>query len=165
MWVWPWTQKVCFVDTNGRIDFYELWQQHKQPKTMEIKEAWPDIYDEGSVPTWTQSQNSEGLAEAQSLNLLWDVYLMITKSIPISATIIKSCAMKSSTAKWKTRQHYQNSLIEGGIFVLFGRYVWENWKSQFSGKEPYYVQWQRKYIKNCRYFVKTTFVGKYFLRK
>ena len=119
MWVWPWTQKVCFVDTNGRIDFYELWQQHKQPKTMEIKEAWPDIYDEGSVPTWTHSQNSEGLAEAQSLNLLWDVYLMITKSIPISATIIKSCAMKSSTAKWKTRQHYQNSLIEKEVFSCY----------------------------------------------
>ena len=25
-------------------DFYGLWQQHKQLKTMEMKEAWPDTY-------------------------------------------------------------------------------------------------------------------------
>ena len=28
-------------------DFYELWQQHKQLKTMETSEAWPDTLDEG----------------------------------------------------------------------------------------------------------------------
>ena len=27
-----------------KIDFYELWQQHKQLKTMEMNEAWPDIF-------------------------------------------------------------------------------------------------------------------------
>ena len=30
-------------------DFYELWQQHKQLKTMEMSEAWPDIYNEGFI--------------------------------------------------------------------------------------------------------------------
>ena len=25
-------------------DFYELWQQHKQRKTKEMNEAWPDIF-------------------------------------------------------------------------------------------------------------------------
>ena len=29
--------------------FYELWQQHKQLKTMEMSEAWPDIYNEGYI--------------------------------------------------------------------------------------------------------------------
>ena len=24
-------------------DFYELWQEHKQLKTMQMSEAWPDI--------------------------------------------------------------------------------------------------------------------------
>ena len=28
-------------------DFYELWQQHKQLKTMGMSEAWPDIFYEG----------------------------------------------------------------------------------------------------------------------
>ena len=29
-----------------RSDFYEIWQQHKQLKTMEMSEAWSDTYDE-----------------------------------------------------------------------------------------------------------------------
>ena len=32
-----------------KSDFYELWQQHKQLKTMEMSEAWPDIYNEGYI--------------------------------------------------------------------------------------------------------------------
>ena len=30
-------------------DFYELWQQGKLLKTMEMSEVWPDTYDEGYV--------------------------------------------------------------------------------------------------------------------
>ena len=26
-------------------DFYELWQLHKQLKTIEMSEAWPDTFD------------------------------------------------------------------------------------------------------------------------
>ena len=37
----------CWYKWKG--DFYELWQQHKQLKTMEMSEAWPDIYNEGFV--------------------------------------------------------------------------------------------------------------------
>ena len=29
---------------NEKSDFYELWQQHKQLKTMEMSEAWPNIF-------------------------------------------------------------------------------------------------------------------------
>ena len=32
---------------NEKSDFYELWQQHKQLKTMEISETWSDTFDEG----------------------------------------------------------------------------------------------------------------------
>ena len=32
-----------------RKNFYELWQQHKQFKTMEMSEVWPDSFDEGIV--------------------------------------------------------------------------------------------------------------------
>ena len=35
--------------TNERSDFYELWQQHKQLKTIEMNEAWPDIFYEGYI--------------------------------------------------------------------------------------------------------------------
>ena len=31
--------KDCSVGTNERSDFYELWQLHKQLKTMEMNEA------------------------------------------------------------------------------------------------------------------------------
>ena len=29
-----------------KSDFYELWQQHKQMKTMEMSETWSDVYNE-----------------------------------------------------------------------------------------------------------------------
>ena len=32
-----------------KSDFSELWQQCNQLKTMGMKEAWPDIYDEGYI--------------------------------------------------------------------------------------------------------------------
>ena len=32
--------------TNKKSDFYELWQQHKQLKTIEMSEASPDTFDE-----------------------------------------------------------------------------------------------------------------------
>ena len=35
--------------TNEKIDFYELWQQHKQLKTMKISEAWPDFPMQGKA--------------------------------------------------------------------------------------------------------------------
>ena len=36
---------ILLVQTRKK-DFYELLQQHKQLKTMEMCEAWPDIYNE-----------------------------------------------------------------------------------------------------------------------
>ena len=42
-------QKIYSVSTNERSDFYELCQQHRQLKTMEINDGWSDIYHEGYV--------------------------------------------------------------------------------------------------------------------
>ena len=39
-------QKVYSVCVSRSSDFYELWQQHKHQKPMEINEAEPDIYEE-----------------------------------------------------------------------------------------------------------------------
>ena len=33
----------------GKSDFYELWQQHKQLKTIEMSEAWSDTFNEGFI--------------------------------------------------------------------------------------------------------------------
>ena len=32
-----------------KSDFYEVWQQHKQLKTMEMSEAWLDTFNEGYI--------------------------------------------------------------------------------------------------------------------
>ena len=37
-------QKI--YSANKKNDFYELWQQHKKQKTMEMSKAWPDTDDE-----------------------------------------------------------------------------------------------------------------------
>ena len=37
---------IYSVDKIEKKDFYELWQQHKQLKKMEMSEVWPDTYDE-----------------------------------------------------------------------------------------------------------------------
>ena len=39
-------QKIYSVDKNKRNVFSELWQQQKQPKTIERNKALPDTYDE-----------------------------------------------------------------------------------------------------------------------
>ena len=44
-----WIQKIYSVDTNEKSDFYELWQHHKQLKTMKMSEAWPDTYNKGYI--------------------------------------------------------------------------------------------------------------------
>ena len=40
-------QNFYSVGKNEKSYFYELWQQHKQLKTMERSEALPDIYSKG----------------------------------------------------------------------------------------------------------------------
>ena len=40
---------ILLVQTK-KGDFCELWQQHKQLKTMEMRETWADIFYEGYVP-------------------------------------------------------------------------------------------------------------------
>ena len=42
-------QKIYSVGTNEKRDFYELWQQQKQLKAMEMNEDWPNTYDEGYI--------------------------------------------------------------------------------------------------------------------
>ena len=48
-WALLWNKKIYPFGTNKKSDFYELWQPHKQQKTMEMSEALPDIFNEGYV--------------------------------------------------------------------------------------------------------------------
>ena len=36
---------MLLVQTK-KSDFYKIWQQHKQLKTIEMSETWPDIFYE-----------------------------------------------------------------------------------------------------------------------
>ena len=41
-------------------DLYDLWQQYKQMRTIEMSEIWPDIYDKGYIHQFQPS--SPGLS-------------------------------------------------------------------------------------------------------
>ena len=86
--------KVYSVGTKERSDFYELWQQQKQLKTMDMNEAWPDIYDERytSLPTWAHPQNPVLAAETPSLKISsHGISLEWSWRLPVSIRIEKEC--------------------------------------------------------------------------
>ena len=105
-------QKIFCFGTNKRRDFYKLWQQHKQLKTMEKNEVWSDIYDEGyiyiyiyiyiytyiyiSILTWTHSQNSVPAVEAPS----WKISSHEI-SLKWSRRPLQSAQKYSQTLQWK----------------------------------------------------------------
>lgn len=62
------------VSTND--EFYELWQQEKDLKIIEINEAQPDILQCGIYAknlTWIHSKNSEEVAEEHTLKISFNV--------------------------------------------------------------------------------------------
>ena len=83
---------ILFVQIKKKNDFYELWQQHKLLKTMEMSEVWSDTYDE-----WYIDQYQPG--PTNKIHYLKDILLcniseMISKTISISTRIVISYAMK-----------------------------------------------------------------------
>ena len=100
-----------------KSDFYELWQQHKQLKTMEMSEAWPDTYDERDICI---SSNLNPLTKFNSSSrdtefnyiLPWNITQMITKTISISARIVISYAMKRGIPLriWKVNGNWDNNM-------------------------------------------------------
>ena len=85
-------------------DFYELWQQHKQLKIMEMSETWPDTFDEvhihhfqpESTPKFTSSSRSPEFKDI----LPWNISQIIMKTIPISTRIVTKNVMKRGIALW-----------------------------------------------------------------
>ena len=45
------------MEKREKSDFYELWQQHKLLKTMEIIEIWPDTDGEGYIHQFQPEPN------------------------------------------------------------------------------------------------------------
>ena len=91
-------------------NFYKLWQQHKQPKNMEISEVWLI-----SIPTRTHLQNSPAAAEALThKNILpWNISQMIKKTIPITMRIAISYIMKQGIlflGYWKVNGNWENMI-------------------------------------------------------
>ena len=91
-------------DKQKKNYFYELWQQHKQLKTIEMSAAWPDTYDEGyninsNLNPLTKFTTSSRSTEFKDI-LPWNVSQMITKTIPIRTRIVISYAMKRGIPFW-----------------------------------------------------------------
>ena len=106
------------VGTNEKIDFYELWQLHKQLKIMEMSELdliftlW-DIYRYYNLNTFTEFTSSSKSIKFKDI-LPWNISQMITKTAPISTRIIISYAMKRGILFWvwqKVNRNWDNSMI------------------------------------------------------
>ena len=87
-----------------KIDIYELWQQHKQLKTMAMREAWPDIsyvgYIHQSQPEPTHKIHcSCRITELKDI-LPSNISQMITKNAPISTRIVISYEIKWDIPLW-----------------------------------------------------------------
>ena len=94
--------------------FRRFIQQHKQLKTMEIIEAWPDTYNEGYIhqfqpkPTkkFTRSNRSTEFKDI----LPWNISQMITKAVLIIMRIVISYAMK-----WASHCEFDGNSMETEI--------------------------------------------------
>ena len=101
-----WWLIVCLnftLDTKALFCWYkqELWQQHKQLKTVEMNDAWPNIYNAGYIHQLQHEPFTKFRSQGRSTNikdvLPWNRSQLIRKTISISREIVKSCAMKKVT--------------------------------------------------------------------
>ena len=105
---------ILLVQTK-KSDLYELWQQLKQLKTMEISRldlifTMNDIYINSNLNQLTKLPRSNRSTEFKDI-LTWNISRMITKTFPISTRIVICYAMKRGILL--LRQHDQNSPLEG----------------------------------------------------
>ena len=81
-----------------KSDFYELWQQHKQQKTMEMSEAdlilmmW-DIYISSNLNSLKKLTSSSRSTKFKDI-FPWNISQMIMKTVSISTRIVISYVMK-----------------------------------------------------------------------
>ena len=106
-----------------KSDFYELWQQHKQLKTIKISEAWPDICNEGYRYLKPLIKLTKSRRSTEFKNIVWSISQMLTKTIPINMRIVKSFMMKqashfeSDRKSMETEKTWSEFLHRGKVIV------------------------------------------------
>ena len=71
-----------------KSDLYELWQQLKQLKTMEMSVTWPDTYDDIYINSNLKRLIISSSKSTEFKDILpWNISEMITKTVPISTRI------------------------------------------------------------------------------
>ena len=92
---------------------------------MAMNEAWPDTYDNTSIPTWIHSQNSLA-AETLSLKICsHGTTQIITKTVQIGTKIFLNCAIKRGIPFQgfiqALAESHKNCLdcLERTLFILF----------------------------------------------
>ena len=97
-------QKIYSTGTNKKNDFYQLWEQHKQLKAIEMIEFWSDIYNEGYThqfqPEYTDKIHLQQWSTKFKDILPCNTSQMITKNILNTTRIVLSYAMKRSNPFW-----------------------------------------------------------------
>ena len=99
-----------------KSDFYELWQQHKKLKTVEVGEAWPDTFNRDryicfNLNPITKFTSSSRSTEFKNI-LQWNISQMITKTISTSTRIVISNAMN-----WGINCEYNKKSMETEITI------------------------------------------------
>ena len=97
------SEDLYFWYKQKKGDFYELWQQQKQLKTMEMIEVWPysmrDVCINSNLNPPTKLTSSSRSTDLKDI-LPWKISQMITKTIPISMRIVKSNEMRWDILLW-----------------------------------------------------------------
>ena len=97
----------------------EIWQQHKQLNTMEMRErldlifTMRDININSNLNPLTKFTSSSRSTEFKDI-VLWNISQMITKTVPISTTAVMSYVMKQGIPFWvwqKIKGNCDNNMI------------------------------------------------------
>ena len=111
-------QRIYSVGTNKKSDFYELWQQHKQLGPwrwvrLELIFTMRDTYISSNLNLLTNFTSGSRKTEFNDI-LQWNIFQIITKTVPVSRRIIISYAIKRGIPFWlwrKVNGNWHNNMI------------------------------------------------------
>ena len=113
----------CPFGKNEKSDFYKLWQQHRQLKTMEMNEAYlvfsmGDIYISSNLNPLTKFTSSSRSTWLKDI-LSWNISQMVTKTNAINTRILMSYAMKCGILLWNRWKH--NGILDNNMIRISQR--------------------------------------------
>ena len=112
-------RRVIILVEMKKVMSTNLWRQHKQLKTMEMSEVWPDIYlmrniyINSNLNPLTKFTSSSRSTEFKDI-LPCIISQMIMKTIPVSMRIVISNVMKWGIPLWmwwKFNGNWDNNMI------------------------------------------------------